>query len=91
MINCADIRESINEINPNAILWDDMDDAIVGISDDGRVVYDINKMEYIIHDKDGMTFDEAAEWVNFNILSAHLGEFTPIHIWKIWEIPTNDE
>jgi hypothetical protein len=88
MINCNDIRESITQINPDAIIWDDMDDAIVGISDDGRVVYDINKMEHLIYDKDGMTLDEAVEWVNFNMISAHLGEFTPIHIWKI---PTNDE
>ena len=88
MINCNNIRESITHINPDAILWDDMDDAIVGISDDGRVVYDINKMEHLIYDKDNMTFDEAVDWVDYNILSAHLGEFTPIHTWKI---PTNDE
>ena len=88
MINCNDIRESITQINPDAIIWDAMDDAIVGISDDGRVVYDINKIEHLIYDKDNMTLDEAVEWVNFNMVSAHLGEFTPIHIWKI---PTNDE
>jgi hypothetical protein len=90
MINCNNIRESITQINPDAILWDDMDDAIVGISDDGRVVYDIHKMECLVYDgnKDNMAFDEAVDWVDYNILSAHLGEFTPIHTWKI---PTNDE
>ena len=41
-------REKINEVNPDAIIWDDMDEAIVGISDSGRVIYDIYKI-YISH------------------------------------------
>jgi hypothetical protein len=47
-------------------------------------------MECLVYDenKDNMTFDEAVEWVDYNILSAYLGDFTPIHIWII---PTEDE
>jgi hypothetical protein len=33
--------------------------------------------------KTNMTFEEAVEWVEFNVLSAYLGDFTPIHIWTI--------
>ena len=78
-------RERINEVNPDAYIWDDMDDAIVGISNDGRVIYDIYKMECLVYEenKENMTFDEAVEWVDYNVLSAYLGEFTPIHIWTI--------
>tara|TARA_B110000503_G_scaffold42576_1_gene69723 strand:- start:720 stop:980 length:261 start_codon:yes stop_codon:yes gene_type:complete len=78
-------REKINEVNPDAYIWDDMDDAIVGISNDGRVIYDIYKIECLVYEenKENMTFDEAVEWVDYNVLSAYLGEFTPIHIWTI--------
>ena len=44
-------REKINEVNPDAITWDDMDEAIVGISDSGRVIYDIYKMECLVYDE----------------------------------------
>jgi hypothetical protein len=36
---------------PDTYMWDDMDEAIVGISDDGRVIYDIYKMECLVYDE----------------------------------------
>lgn len=41
------LREEIAEINPDAVLWDGLDDALVGITDCGKAVYDIHKMELI--------------------------------------------
>lgn len=85
-------REKIIEANPDTYMWDDMDEAIVGISDDGRVIYDIYKMECLVYNenKDNMTFEEAVEWVDFNVLSAYLGDLTPIHIWTIPTIESNN-
>lgn len=74
-------REKVSEINPEAILWDDLDDAIIGISIDNRVVYGLNKM-LILFQTMGMSEDEAMEWIDYNILSAYVGEYTPIHIWE---------
>ena len=80
-------RERISNINPEAILWDGLDEAIVGVTPEGRAVYDIGMMCSIIwrDNKKYITPDEGAEWVDYNILSAHVGEFTPIHIWSINE------
>lgn len=80
-------RERISEINPEAILWDGLDDAIIGITQDGRVVYDIVMMYKVVwrDNKKHITPDEAREWVDYNILSSYVGEFTPIHIWSINE------
>jgi hypothetical protein len=77
--------ERIREINPEAVLWDGLDEAIIGISTDGKAVYDIDMMCSIIwrDNKNHITPEEAAEWVDYNILSAHVGEYTPIHIWTI--------
>jgi hypothetical protein len=76
-----DRRAKIAEVNPDAILWDGLDDCIIGIDVDNVAVYDIYKMELEIMKLQDCTFDEAVEWVDYNILSAYVGEWTPKHIW----------
>jgi len=67
-------------MNENTILWDGLNESIIGFSPDGVAVYDIEKM--ITHfQSQGMTREEAQEWVDFNILGAYVGELTPIHIY----------
>jgi hypothetical protein len=80
-----DSRAKIAEVNPDAILWDDLDEAIIGIDVDNIAVYDIYKMELEIMKLHDCTFEEAVEWVDYNILSAYVGEWTPKHIWLIPE------
>ena len=77
-------RNKIAEINSEAILWDGLDDAIIGFSMDGKAVYDIEMMISLVWklNEDYMDIEEAKEWVDFNILSTYVGEHTPIHIWK---------
>jgi hypothetical protein len=75
------LREQIAEINPEAVLWDGLDDAIIGISVDDRAVYGLNKM-ILLFQQQGMSEEEAMEWMDFNIISAYVGEYTPIHIWE---------
>lgn len=77
------IREKISDINPNAVLWDGLDNAIVGLTEGGKVVYDIELMYNEIHkqNKEYMDYDEAIEWVEFNIINSYVGEYTPLHIW----------
>jgi hypothetical protein len=78
-----DIIDFIGETNPEALLLDGFDDAIIGIAQRinlGPVVaYDVEKILHILC-KDGMTYEEALEYYNFNILGAWMGEFTPIFV-----------
>ncbi len=74
-------REKIALYSKDAVMWDDLDEAVIGITDDGKVVYDIDKMVDIFS-KD-MSTEDAIEWIDFNILGAYVGEHTPIHIHKI--------
>ena len=76
-----DRRAKIAEVNPDAILWDDLDEAIIGIDVDNVAVYDIHKMELEIMRLHECTFEEAVDWVEYNILTAYVGEWTPKHIW----------
>lgn len=80
-----DLKEKISEINPEAILWDGLDSAIIGFTDDGKVVYDINKLITETQQMNESSFEDATEWVHFNILNAYVGEYTPIHIYPIYE------
>ena len=73
-------REWISEQNAEAILWDGCDDAIIGITPNGEAVYSIEKL-WDVFVAQGMTIEEAIEWVDFNILGAYVGEFTPIHVY----------
>jgi hypothetical protein len=50
-----------------ALILEGLDDAIVGYSDGGLLIYDYEKtVEHFV--EDGMTREEAVEWVDFNVL-----------------------
>jgi hypothetical protein len=74
------------------ITFDGLDDAIAGTSDvwmtDGtkvlRYVYNGDKMVEIFV-KQGMTEDEAMDWIDFNVEGAYCGEATPVIFWRAFE------
>ena len=84
-------RETFEEIchEERLKLWADCDEAIVGIAtkrdsySQPLVVYDRDKLVENFMKKDGMTFDEAEEWVSFNIEGAYIGETTPLILERI--------
>ena len=41
-------RKRILDIDPQAILWDGLDEAIIGITEEGIPVYDIHQMEILL-------------------------------------------
>ena len=45
-----------------------LDDAIAGASDCGRLIYDYNKTVKIFMERDGMTTEEAIEWIDYNVM-----------------------
>ena len=58
------------ELPEDAILFDNMsyDDSIVGVTIDGNVVYDYNKMiEELMRDEE-WSYDDAAEWIDYNTI-----------------------
>jgi len=77
-------REEIEEINPDALLCDGFDEAIIGIAErinlSSVVAYDVDKMLGIMVERDGMTYEEAMEYFDYNILGAWMGDYTPVYI-----------
>jgi hypothetical protein len=78
--------DEISEYNPEALVCDGFDEAILGMAERinlGPVVaYDVEKMFEIMVERDGMTYEEAQEFFDYNIIGAWMGEFTPIFITK---------
>lgn len=60
------------------------DDAIVGVAQraDGMftVCYSEPKVIKVLMDVDKMSFEEALEFYNFNILGSYLGDATPVFV-----------
>jgi len=78
--------ELIDEYNPEALKADGFDDAILGIASrcgqNDLIAYDVNKIISILMERDGMDYEEAQEFFEFNIVGAYMGENTPVFITK---------
>ena len=63
-------------------IWDGYDDCIIGVGTRCGMtdvfIYDKHKMITKLVRKDDMTYDEALEFIDFNIAGAFIGEDTPI-------------
>lgn len=81
------VKEYVTEINPDAIFYEDMDEAIVGIFERDNVIvplYDINRCVSITMKQDGCSYEEANDHIYFNLVNAWLGENTPAFA-NLWD------
>ena len=80
----SELRDALAEINPEALLADGLEAALVGYTVNHHhahvAVYDINKCIEVLVDRDGMSHEEADEFLSFNTLGAYVGENGPIYI-----------
>jgi hypothetical protein len=74
---------------------DGFDEAIIGPATIWRgqemvsvLVYDAEKIRDILMIRDGMDFEMAREYIEFNIEVAYMGEHTPVLVWPndMWDI-----
>jgi len=80
-VDCTSKRSFIGDINKQALFADGFDDAIIGYDAVGfRVVYDYNKCLDVMVKRDDMSYPEAHEFMEFNVVGAYVGDFTPIFI-----------
>jgi hypothetical protein len=61
------------------------DDALVGVTEDGRAVYDFDKMVDWLMEKEGWTLDEAVEWIEYNTIRAlpYAGPDAPVVMYPL--------
>ena len=63
------------------------DAALVGVTEDGRAVYDYEKMVAALVEAEGLTEPEAAEWIDYNTIRAlpYMGPEAPLIMYPLPE------
>ena len=61
------------------------DDALVGVSEDGRAVYDFDKMVEWLCENEAYNELDAVEWIEYNTIRAlpYMGEDAPIILHRL--------
>lgn len=81
------INEYLENIGESALLADGFDEALIGFSqrmnEPMLAVYAYEKMVQILMDNDDLSYDDAVEYVDFNVVGAWVGEQTPIIVMPI--------
>ena len=81
-MNRKDIIDLYADDEPEMLFADGYDGAIEGVVWDGertRVVYRMEAVLEILMDQ-GMTYDEASEYFDFNVAGSHMGVYTPLYL-----------
>ena len=75
------------ELPEDAIVFDNMsyDGSIVGVTTEGRVVYDYDKMVEELMQYEEWSYEDAAEWIDYNTIRTlpYAGENGPIIMYPI--------
>lgn len=66
---------------------DGLEDAILGTASRANMpevlVYSYNKCVKILMERDGVTHEEATEWLEYNVIGSWVGETTPIFVQEL--------
>jgi hypothetical protein len=91
-MNARALLDYAEEYGENLIMLTGFDDAVVGIghhwapadgggaSREDALVYDFHKMVKILMERDGMTYIDAVEYLEFNAVGGFFGPSTPIYV-----------
>jgi len=74
--------------DPATLLADGFEDALIGYGTRfsyGVAVYSRSKCLDILVERDGMDYEEAVEFFDFNVTGAYVGENTPVFLEDLEE------
>jgi hypothetical protein len=83
-------RERLSELGyEDVVIFENYsyDDALIGVTEDNRAVYDFDKMVDWLCRTEGFTVTEAIEWIEYNTIRAlpYAGEDAPIIMYRLEE------
>ena len=77
-----EIADLLSTENPSALLADGFEDAFLGVArrcgQPALAVYDYRLGVKVLMQRDAMSYEDAVEWMAFNVLGAWVGEHTPM-------------
>lgn len=75
------------ELDDDSIVFDRpaFDNSIIAITTDRRAVYDYHKMVVELMEDDGISEEEAIDWIEYNTLRAipYAGDMAPIVVFML--------
>ena len=84
--------EDLMEEYDGCLMADGFEEALIGFGtrfNSPVTIYDLSKCLNILVERDGMSYDEAQEYMDFNVLGAYVGEETPIFLGDYVNEATN--
>lgn len=76
------IRDAVASINDCAVVFDNpsFDNSIIGMTIDGEVVYSLSKMIEELSSDDGISLEEAQEFIDYNTIRIlpYIEQFRPV-------------
>ena len=85
MSQYGELTEALAELNPEALLADGFEQALIGYTSNHHhphvAIYDAKKCIAILVQRDGMTEEGAEEFFSLNTLGAYVGESGPLFMW----------
>lgn len=67
-----DIKSTLNDMDLDVpvVVMDGYDDAVIGITLDNRLIYSLDKIRQMLMDVDGMTQEDAEDYISYNIVGS---------------------
>ena len=82
-----EIRKQLPE---GTIIFDNMsyDNSIIGITLDGRAIYDYDLMVFKLMNDEGWSSEDAVDWIDYNTLRSlgYYGNQAPLVVANVWEV-----
>jgi hypothetical protein len=81
------ISEALEDMGESTLLMDGFEDAFIGfsrrINEPVLAVYSYDKMVDVLMFRDGMNYEDATEYIDYNCVGAWVGEQTPIIVMPL--------
>lgn len=81
------INQYLNDIKESVVLMDNFDEALIGLSqrinEPLLAVYSWEKMIDVCVARDGMSYEDAIEYIDYNCIGAWIGDQTPIIVMPL--------
>lgn len=83
-----ELREYLSDRGyDDVVLFENFDyaDAFIGVSSDGRAIYDYEKMADSLVKREGWSYEDAIEWIDYNTIRAlpYGGNDAPIIMYPL--------
>jgi len=83
----TDLTEYLESLGKDTIMLEPsyLDNAIIGITDEGQLIYSYEKLIDCFSKNEDMTYEEAIEWVDYNTIRAlpYFGEKRPLISYEL--------